>query len=150
MAETFMLSREQWFPKPVDQIFPFFSSAGNLEKITPGWLRFEVMRAPEVLTAGARIDYKLRIHGIPIRWQSEITAWEPPFRFVDEQRRGPYSFWVHEHRFEPSGEGTLVRDVVRYGVPGGRLVQRLLVGPDLERIFAYRQSQLSVILGGAI
>jgi len=98
---------------------------------------------------GTKIDYKLRIRGIPVRWQSEITVWEPPFRFVDEQRRGPYRTWIHEHRFEPRDEGTLVTDIVRYAVIGGPLIQRWLVSKDLVRIFDYRQKQLEKIFAEA-
>jgi ligand-binding SRPBCC domain-containing protein len=95
---------------------------------------------------GALIDYRIRVRGVPMRWRSEITAWEPPFRFVDEQRRGPYRLWVHEHRFTPWGSGTLVSDRVRYAVWGGALVRRLLVAPDLQRIFEYRQDRMRHLL----
>lgn len=97
------------------------------------------------MTQGTKIDYALRIHGIPLRWQSEITSWQPPFRFVDEQRKGPYRAWIHEHTFEEKDGGTLVRDVVQYTVRGGEIVRRLLVAPDLEKIFTYRTQQLSRI-----
>jgi len=84
----------------------------------------------------------LRLRGIPLRWQSEITVWEPPRRFVDRQTRGPYSLWVHEHIFKEQDGGTLIGDRVEYAVPGGRLAQKLLVAPDLERIFKYRHQVL--------
>jgi ligand-binding SRPBCC domain-containing protein len=95
------------------------------------------------MAVGTRIDYRLRIHGVPVRWQSEITIWEPPVRFVDEQRRGPYQLWSHEHTFVKRDGGTLCRDVVSYAAPGGRLVHRLLVGPDVQRIFEYRREALA-------
>jgi len=94
---------------------------------------------------GARIDYRLRIRGVPVRWQSEIAAWEPPHRFVDRQLRGPYRLWHHEHIFEAIDGGTAIRDVVDYRAPGWilePLVNRLLVRPDVDRIFAYRHQQL--------
>jgi ligand-binding SRPBCC domain-containing protein len=94
---------------------------------------------------GLLIDYRMRIHGIPVRWQSEITLWDPPRRFVDEQRRGPYRLWIHEHTFEAEGNSTLVRDRVQYAVPGGWLVQRLFVGRDVGRIFAYRRQKLAEV-----
>jgi ligand-binding SRPBCC domain-containing protein len=106
---------------------------------------------PPEMGAGTVIDYRLRLHGIPLRWRSEITVWEPPRRFVDVQRRGPYRLWEHEHLFLPKDGGTLVQDRVRYAVPGGSLlaplVDRLLVRPDLERIFAYRRQRLKEIFG---
>jgi ligand-binding SRPBCC domain-containing protein len=95
---------------------------------------------------GVNIDYSIRLRGVPVRWRSEITAWEPPYRFVDEQRRGPYRYWIHEHTFEPVDEHTtLVRDRVRYDVPGGTLIHKFFVEPDLERVFSYRAAKLDEI-----
>jgi ligand-binding SRPBCC domain-containing protein len=91
---------------------------------------------------GALIDYELRVHGLPLKWRSEITAWDPPVRFVDEQRRGPYRTWIHEHRFEESAKGTVCTDLVRYSVLGGALVNWFLVRRDVEKIFAFRTGQL--------
>lgn len=143
---VFTLEIQALLPKPISQVFEFFSEPRNLERLTPPWLRFEVITpAPIEMRAGARIDYRLRLRGIPIRWQSEITVWEPPLRFVDEQRRGPYRQWIHEHRFEESGDHTLATDHVRYAVPGGALVNRLFVAPDLKRVFAYRVEQMNRI-----
>jgi ligand-binding SRPBCC domain-containing protein len=130
-------------PSPREKIFGFFSDAFQLEALTPPWMNFHVMTAaPIQLEAGTLIDYKLRIHGIPLRWQSKISVWEPPHRFVDEQLRGPYRRWHHEHVFEETPNGTCVRDVVHYAVPGGSLIHSLFVKPDLMKIFAYRCSKL--------
>lgn len=96
---------------------------------------------------GTQIEYRLKLRGVPIQWQSEITVWEPPHRFVDEQRRGPYRLWVHEHTFPEQDDGALVGDRVRYAVPGGALVNRFLVAPHLDRIFAYRHRKLVEIFG---
>jgi ligand-binding SRPBCC domain-containing protein len=82
---------------------------------------------------GTLIDYKLRVHGIPLKWRSEITAWEPPTCFVDEQRRGPYRTWIYEHRFEESGKGTLCTDFVRYSVFGGAVINWLLYAAMLRK-----------------
>jgi ligand-binding SRPBCC domain-containing protein len=146
------LFSELWLPLPPEDVFPFFAEARNLEQITPPWLSFHVLaQHPPEMGAGTVIDYRLRLHGIPLRWRSEITVWEPPRRFVDVQRRGPYRLWEHEHLFLPKDGGTLVQDRVRYAVPGGSLlaplVDRLLVRPDLERIFAYRRQRLKEIFG---
>jgi ligand-binding SRPBCC domain-containing protein len=97
---------------------------------------------------GTTIDYQIRLHGIPIGWKSLISAWEPPFRFVDEQVRGPYKFWHHEHTFEVRDGGTLIRDDVHYGVPGGWLAHTLLVCRDLAAIFQYRAEKMQAQFGG--
>ncbi len=133
---------------PLDDIFRFFADARNLQELTPPWLRFRVTNEGEIpMAIGTQIDYRLRVHGLPLRWRSEITAWDPPNRFVDEQLVGPYRTWIHEHRFEVQereGEKPIVvaTDEVRYQAPGGWLVHRFLVAPDLRRIFAYRTTRL--------
>jgi ligand-binding SRPBCC domain-containing protein len=105
---------------------------------------------PIEMKVGQLIDYRIRLRGFPLRWRSEITAWEPPARFVDEQRRGPYRRWVHEHQFQEQDGGTRVTDAVRYAVWGGRLAEALFVRPDLERIFAFRREKLLALLGKPI
>ncbi|MEO8275515.1 MAG: SRPBCC family protein [Thermoanaerobaculia bacterium] len=130
-------------PRDRDEVFAFFADAANLERLTPPWLGFEILSPqPLAMHVGTLIDYRLRIHFIPVRWRSEITVWEPPFRFVDEQRRGPYRLWHHTHTFEECDGGTLVGDHVRYAVPGGALVHRLLVEKDVRTIFDYREKTL--------
>jgi len=146
--KIFTLTNELWLPYPPDEVFPCFADAGNLERLTPPSLRFQIMtQLPIKMEVGALIDYRIRLRGIPMRWQSEITVWEPPYRFVDEQRRGPYRLWVHEHVFTPQkgtaqDGGTLARDIVKYGVFGGSIVQRLFVASELRRIFDYRNAAL--------
>ncbi len=142
----FLLESEQWLPRRPEDIFPFYSDAFRLEELTPPLLRFRVITPPPIeMGAGVEIDYRLRLHGWPMRWRSRITAWEPPHRFVDEQISGPYRRWVHEHTFMPQDNGTLIRDVVEYDMLGGRIIDRLLVRRDLRKIFAYRQEQLARI-----
>lgn len=140
----FHLETTLWLPHPPEVIFDFFSDARNLEVLTPPWLHFQVLTSgPISMQVGTRIAYRLKLHGIPLRWDSEITVWEPPHRFVDVQRRGPYRRWVHEHRFAEHDGGTLASDAVTYAVFGGSLVQRLFVAPDLRKIFAYRRARLT-------
>jgi ligand-binding SRPBCC domain-containing protein len=141
---AYLLFTEQWFPHPVETVFPFFADASNLEAITPPWLHFEVLTPrPFEMAVRCLIDYKLRLHGIPIKWKTEISVWEPPFRFVDRQLKGPYRLWVHEHTFEAYNGGTRVIDRVEYQVLGGALINALLVRRDLERIFQFRRDVLS-------
>jgi len=143
------LRSEVVVPARLDEIWPFFCDARNLERLTPSFLRFEVLTPEPIdMREGTQIDYKLRIRGVPIRWRSEITAWEPQHRFVDEQRRGPYRCWIHEHTFEARGDETVARDYVQYDHLGGRLVNRLMVGPDVRRIFAHREKMLRQIFAG--
>lgn len=143
-----VLESEQYVGRPLSEVFDFFSQAENLQELTPPWLHFQVRTPlPIEMRQGCLIDYRIRLRMIPMLWRSEITVWEPPYRFVDEQRRGPYRRWVHEHAFESQGEGTLVRDRIEYDVPGGRIVHWLCVRRDIERIFRYRREKLAAIFG---
>jgi len=146
---AWQLRAEFWTPSPLAEVFAFFSNAQNLEELTPPFLQFHVRTpSPIALRVGTTIDYQLKMHGIPLRWRSLISAWEPPFRFVDEQVRGPYTFWHHEHTFEERDGGTLIRDTVDYGVPGGWIINTLFVQRDLQRIFRYRTEQMRKRFGG--
>ena len=141
--KEFTFQAELWLPRPRDEVFPFFGEARNLEVLTPPWLRFEVLTpSPVAMHAGTVIEYRIRIHGIPIRWQTEIVDWEPPDRFADVQRRGPYTTWHHTHTFMERDGGTVCRDEVRYRPRGGALVNWLFVRGDVERIFEYRRKRL--------
>ena len=134
---------EMWLPLSPAALFPFFADAANLDALTPPWLHFRIVSPPPIaMGEGALIDYRLRVHGLPLRWRTRINVWEPPYRFVDEQVRGPYRQWIHEHTFEEQEGGTLVRDRVRYAVPLDLLLHRLIVRPDVERIFRFRSAAL--------
>lgn len=130
-------------PRPPEEVFPFFAEAGNLDAITPPWLRFRIVTPQPIrMQAGTLIDYRLRVRGLPLRWRTLIREWDPPHRFVDEQVRGPYRLWVHTHSFEPCDGGTLARDVVRHAVWCDGLVHPLFVRREVATIFAFRQQAL--------
>ena len=144
------LRTEIWLPAPRDEVFGFFSRAENLQALTPEWLHFSILTpSPIVMQRGTLIDYQIRIHGLPMRWRSEISVWEPPHLFVDEQRRGPYRRWVHTHRFVDAPGGTIVRDEVEFAVLGGFLVAPL-VTRDLRRIFLHRHRSLAAHFPGSV
>lgn len=135
---------EVWLPHAPEKVFHFFGDAANLDAITPPWLNFKIVTPPPiVMRPGTLIDYRLRLRGMPLRWRTHISAWEPPHRFVDEQQRGPYRLWIHEHTFTAERGGTLARDYIRYAVPFDWLVHRWLVRPDIERIFTHRVAALA-------
>lgn len=136
--------------RPIAEAFDFFADARNLEAITPPWLHFEITTpTPIAMREGALIDYRIRLHGIPVRWHTRIDAWEPCTRFVDRQLRGPYRWWHHEHRFEEVDGGTNVIDEVEYSSPLRWISEPLLVRRDVERIFDYRAERLVALLDGA-
>jgi ligand-binding SRPBCC domain-containing protein len=147
-----ILHREQWVPRPLDEVFAFFSDAGNLEQITPAWLNFRIQNSfSGAITAGTRIEYRLAWHGIPLRWTTRIVRWEPPHSFEDRQISGPFRLWRHTHRFEAELGGTRLIDDVRYALPLGllgRAVHVLAVRRDLERIFDFREQRIRALFGG--
>ncbi len=134
---------EMFLPLPPEAVFPFFADAGNLNSITPPWLHFRIITPrPIEMRVGTLIDYKLRLHGLPVRWRTLISEWQPSYRFVDQQVRGPYHQWIHTHTFEPHQGGTLARDVVRYAARLDCITHPLFVRRDIERIFAFRKGVL--------
>jgi len=142
--KEFYLQAEQWLPRPVEEIFPFFARAANLETLTPAFLKFEIVTPePVEMRVGALIDYRIHVHGFPIRWRTEIVAWDPPHRFVDVQLKGPYRLWHHTHTFTAKDGGTLCTDDVRYHPLGGAIANALFVRRDIETIFAYRRQGLN-------
>lgn len=136
------LERRQYLEHPRDAVFEFFARAPNLERITPPWLRFELLTPePIEMRVGTLIEYRLHVHRVPLRWTSRIEEWEPGRGFVDRQLRGPYGLWHHRHSFQAAGAGTVVLDQVDFALPLGPLgevAHRLFVRRDLRRIFDYR------------
>lgn len=149
--KEFIFEAETYVPRARSEVFPFFAEARNLQTLTPPWLKFEVLTpSPIILRPGALIDYRITVHGIPIRWRTEITEWDPPHRFVDVQLSGPYTLWHHTHTFEERDGGTVCADRVRYRPRGGALIHWLFVRRDVQRIFQYRQQRLNELFGSVV
>jgi ligand-binding SRPBCC domain-containing protein len=143
----FVFEQDTLLPLALEETFSFFANAENLEAITPPWLHFSILTpTPITMQAGTLIDYRLRVHGIPLRWQTEITRWNPPYDFTDEQKRGPYRLWIHRHVFTAEGDQTRMRDQITYAVFGGSLINRLFVQKDVLRIFNHRQTAIQALL----
>jgi ligand-binding SRPBCC domain-containing protein len=150
-VKVHLLERSQRIARPPEEVFAFFSDARNLEAITPDWLRFRIVTPGRIeMARGALIEYRLRLHGLPIRWLTRIEEWEPGRRFVDVQVRGPYALWHHTHEFERDGDGaTVVRDRVSYALPLGplgELARSAFVAHDLDRIFDHRLASVSKVM----
>jgi len=148
-GRVWRLTAEQVLDHPVERVFPFFADAHNLESITPAFLKFEVLTPkPIEMRQGLLLEYRLRVHGVPIRWRTQIPVWEPPHRFVDNQLRGPYALWRHTHTFEPIDGGTRCTDEVVYRPKGwvlAGLVNRFFVERDVANIFRYRFERLAEV-----
>jgi ligand-binding SRPBCC domain-containing protein len=136
------LRAQTWVSLPRDKVFPFFADAANLQQLTPPWLRFLIKTPqPIEMRVGALIEYRISLHGIPMSWLTEISAFQPPEMFVDRQRRGPYRTWIHTHQFRPERGGTLLVDHVEFDMPGAAIVAPL-IRRDLRKIFTYRHEAL--------
>ena len=149
MAE-YILKRELTLDLPRTEVFDFFADAGNLERITPPELNFHIITPQPIdIRKGALIDYRLKLRGFPVTWRTEISVWEPPFRFVDQQLKGPYKQWIHTHTFTEIDPGTtLIEDEVRYRLPMEPLgdIAHFMVRRELEYIFDYRQKAVAEML----
>lgn len=149
------LERRQTVPARLERVFPFFENPENLALITPPSLRCRlVMPGPVTMQEGLLIDYTIRLGGMPVRWRSVISLYEPPVCFVDEQVKGPYAYWRHMHRFESTALGTVLTDEVVYALPAAMpsfvegMLHSLYVRPNLERIFDYRAHFYTDFFGG--
>lgn len=149
-----LLLRSQRLPVSIERAFELYSQARNLEAITPPWLGFRVITSePIEMREGTLIDYRLRLHGVPVRWRTRIESWEPPARFADVQLRGPYALWEHTHTFEADGsDAVVISDRVRYALPLGplgELAHVAFVRRDLQQIFDYRSAAVAAQLTAA-
>lgn len=142
MPRSYTLVRDQLIRRPLDEVFPFFADAANLQKITPSWLNFKILTPmPLEMRSGALLDYQISLFGVPLKWRTRIEEFTPGVRFVDTQLRGPYRVWHHTHEFTAVPEGTQMRDTVRYEMPFGPLgtvTHALMVQGMLRKIFDHR------------
>lgn len=149
MAEH-ILTRRLTLDLPIKKVFDFFADAGNLERITPPELKFRITTAQPIdIRQGTLIDYRLKLRGFPVNWQTEISVWNPPHSFVDRALKSPYKQWIHRHTFIAiSEEKTLIEDEVKYRLPlepFGDLAH-WFVRRELDYIFDFRQKVVMEIL----
>ena len=146
---TYTLQRQQLVKRPLQDVFHFFSQPENLGLLTPRSLGFQMLTpGPIQMKDGAVIDHAIRLYGQGLRWTTLITLFDPPHKFVDVQLKGPYSFWHHTHTFTSTADGTVITDEVKYAMPFGilgRIAHNLVVRHQLERIFTFRQEQISAL-----
>lgn len=139
----YQLKRTQLVKTDLKTCWDFFSSPRNLKTITPDYMGFDVLvDIPEKMYEGLMIEYSVKpLLSIPMKWITEIKYVHDQEYFVDEQRKGPYKIWHHEHHFKAVEGGVEVTDIVSYELPLGflgRLAHPIVVKNKLEEIFEYR------------
>ena len=148
--KVYELNLTQRIDAPLERVFDFFSKPENLAEITPSKLGFNILTpSPILMKKGTLIDYTIRLVGFPVRWRTLITFYDPPKKFIDEQIKGPYSFWRHTHTFKAINGGVEMKDIVRYVIPFGvlgRLLHFLWIKNDLKKIFNYRKQVIDKVL----
>lgn len=142
-----VLERTTVLSAPLSEVFPFFRDPRNLADITPKWMGFDIVHIDEgEMRTGFKIAYRIKWMGVGLGWVTRMKEYEPPHRFLDVQTRGPYRVWRHEHVFEESSSGTIMKHVVRYELPFGILgevAHWLIVRRQLQRIFDYRSRRIA-------
>ena len=147
----YVLETTTEIPKPMAEVFPFFSEARNLALLTPPKMGIRITKQPESMFDGALIAYKLRVGSVPVRWTTRIEEWIPERGFVDSQVTGPYHCWWHEHSFHSSSTGVTMVDRVFYAPPLrilGRALNAVFIRLQLSRVFGYRNAVLRRRFGG--
>lgn len=142
----YIIEREQIINKKLEDIFPFFTEAENLAIITPSWLKFKIRsKSTKYMQLGSEFNYTIKFFGLPMFWKTKITKYEPTYLFVDEQLRGPYKKWIHEHSYTDKGDKTIIHDKVEYDLYGGifkSVIHQLFVKRSVQKIFEYRKTIL--------
>ncbi len=145
----YRIIEEQYLNASLAEVWGFFSHADNLQRITPGHMRFRVTSGelPDEIYPGQIITYKVSpLLSIPLFWMTEITHVVPGKLFVDEQRRGPYRMWHHQHHFAAVDGGVMMKDIVHYELPLGFLgaiANALFVKKQLAGIFEFRRRKVA-------
>ena len=143
----------QKIPAGLEQVWDFYANHANLQTITPANMKFKVIsqNKAEKLHSGQIIEYQVRpILNLPLYWMTEIKNVTAPTYFMDEQRKGPYSIWQHQHIFRTIEGGTEMTDLVLYQVPlgpVGELANSVLVKRKLRNIFEFRFKKMEEIFG---
>lgn len=145
-----ILKQEQFLPITLDEAWQFFASPRNLNEITPDDMVFEIVsELPDSMYAGLLINYRLKpMFNIPLDWCTEITHIKEKEYFVDEQRKGPYRIWHHEHHFRAVDGGVLMTDLLHYDIGKsifGWIAGKLFVHKKVKAIFDYRRNKLQTI-----
>ncbi len=147
----FIFEQRQEIDKELYEIFPFFEKPENLGEITPTWINFKINGNKKMkMQENAEFNYTIKMYGIPIRWKTLITKYEPPYLFVDVQKKGPYKKWIHHHHFEEKGGKTIMIDKVEYDLYGGpikKLINKLFIERSVKKIFQFRKEVIKKKFG---
>jgi ligand-binding SRPBCC domain-containing protein len=141
------LKQEQFLPISLDQAWEFFATPKNLNEVTPDDMVFEITsELPDKMYEGLMITYRIKpMMNIPINWCTEITHIKEKEFFVDDQRKGPYNIWHHEHHFGAVAGGVMMTDLLHYDIGKsifGWIAGKMFVHRKVRKIFEYRHKTL--------
>jgi ligand-binding SRPBCC domain-containing protein len=145
----YVVETRMWLARPRADVFAFLADPATPVRVTPPRFRLRLLEPVPAIEAGSVLEYRLTWLGVPLRWRAFIREYDPPFRFVDVQVRGPFARWEHRHRFLEEEGGTWVEDRVTYRLPFGplgRLAHALLVRRQLDRMWLQRQRRIGELL----
>lgn len=149
--KTYILEKETLINAPLKEVWQFFSDPHNLQKITPAYMKFQVINCPDVpeVYHGMLIEYRVRpLLNIPMKWITLIKEVQPLRSFKDTQLQGPYTLWEHLHTFKETEKGTLMKDQVKYALPFailGQVAHTVFVRKQLHGIFTYREKVIKTV-----
>src|SRR4029453_3784006 len=149
MADYILESRV-WLARARTEVFAFFAAPANPAPPPPPSFRLQLVAGPRTLSTSAVLDLKMSWLGVPMTWRAFIREWDPPYRFVCGQGRGPSALWEHRPRFLEERGGTWVEDRVTYRLPLGplgRAAHTLLVRRQIAALWRYRVRQLGERVG---
>ncbi len=148
--KVYRLQRSQFLSTDIHTAWKFFTNPEDLSKITPGYIEFRITKqTSSEMYPRMLLYYKIKpILKLPMTWVTEITQVYAPVWFLDEQRKGPYRMWRHQHIFKEVNGGVEMEDIVDYAMPLGLLgqfVHFFVVAKKLEGIFDFRREALEKI-----
>jgi ligand-binding SRPBCC domain-containing protein len=129
-------------PASPEAVFAWHEQPNAVEKLMPPWEKVRIVERGDSLCVGTRVVFKVFTVLLWRKWVAEHVECNPPQLFADIQREGPFAYWYHRHRFEPTAQSTtMMIDDIEYELPLGCLGELLGGGfarAKLEKMFDYR------------
>jgi len=149
----YQLRKKQKIPISVDKAWEFFSNPENLGLITPTSMKFKILSRSDAgdMYPGMIITYRLSpLFKMQVKWTTEITQVKEKVYFIDNQIKGPYKIWHHEHRFKSINQGIEMEDILYYNLSWGifgRFAHQSFIRQKVHEIFNFRAKKIKELFG---